>query len=80
MYLAYASTDVSNRNRISDRDLGGWQWMEEKDSVEASGNSLVEQNQRDRRMIEEDSSNGRWHLSHRLQSHGDARSEARVGS
>lgn len=54
--------------------------MEEKDSVEASGNSLVEQNQRDRRMIEEDSSNGRWHLSHRLQSHGDARSEARVGS
>lgn len=47
------------------------QWIEEKDSVEASGNSLVEQNQRDRRMIEEDRSNGRWHLSHRPRSHGD---------
>lgn len=76
---AIESRDGVSRVQV---DIDGIEWVircegparriEEKNSVEAaSGNSLVERNQRDRRMIEEDSSNGRWHLSHRLQSHGD---------
>lgn len=45
----------------------------------ASGSTLVGRDQRDRRMIEEDSSNGRWHRSHWLQSHGDPRGLAAKG-
>lgn len=54
---------------MADKTLASRQSIYESDFVGSTRNALAGQNHRDRRMIEEDSSSGRWHRSHRLQFH-----------
>lgn len=61
--------DVKNAIALCWQNVGIAQSIYENDFVGSTRNALAGQNHRDRKMIEEDSSSGRWHRSHRLQSH-----------